>query len=585
MKKHKLILSFVFLAIFGGTLYSDAPPIRVNVYNHTNDEVYIYLDNTTVTDLTDTSIDKKFLGLDPNKYNGKKPYSFSCSAIDSGNLLFVIPDVTSNIVTGSTIKPSATGNSISGFIEFSYISTAKGQQTVYWDVSNVDNVGLLCGVKLKDEGNKNQVQTFGYNASQCEFLGHLIKACKLNGRSAAYGTCHSKKTPPLIYHFLRGPTICPESYDKMYQEYLDKLIDSGTMVTFTTDDLSTNKSYIPDSHGTKWIPTKFIGNFCPPTTMKSPDGTKISDVILLLKAIPNDDMPSKEFTSPVHIYIITTALNSENIVKGDSKGGVYVYADSAICDSPVNKDVNLNWVGTDSSSTTRFQQWCDTVMSRGLICSLNCGEISDTGMAYDNMDPSTYSPRCQKEFSNPYNTFIVNNSNSYGMAYSDAAHSKVQYVTTPNVTADVHIFGSNDPTIRYFYNTKPPVPLPPPTVPPQIEVNLAGGCGSLAPVVYDGTTLSTGMPVNALTGWHRVYFGDSSLNQWIWVKIDSTGANVSGGAGCFNQKTGNPQQPYIPQDAFFSTAGGKGNPIYTLSTPANCSWNPAVTPSSTPPKD
>jgi len=287
----------------GSSLFAS---ITVNVHNETGDKVYLYLDNHSVTNLSTNLINKKFYGV-----SADKSFTFSMSAIDSGNLLFVIPDETSTIHTGTTTKPISTGNSIDGFIEFSYIP-GPGAMT-YWDVSNVDNLGLLCGVKLTDVGRDNYVQKFGYNKPQKDFLAGLLKATGITTSSPAYTKTESRDTPPKVYYSLKGPTISPDEYYALYTPYLTNLENARTLVTFTTDDLTTNTVFIPDSHGTKWVATEFTGHFSPPTNMTGPDGELIKNVVLHLSAQVKCADTGEE--KPVDIYFTNAALNAKNVVK------------------------------------------------------------------------------------------------------------------------------------------------------------------------------------------------------------------------------------------------------------------------------
>jgi len=557
------------LLVTGSTLFAT---ITVNVYNKTGDKVYLYLDNHSVTNLSNDLIDKKFYGVSTSD----KPFTFSMSAIDSGNLLFVIPDETSTIHTGTTTKPTSTGKSIDGFIEFSYIP-GPGAMT-YWDVSNVDNLGLLCGIQLTDLSRDNNIQKFGYNKPQTDFLSELLTATNLTTSSSAYTQTVSRDTPPKIYYSLKGPTICPDAYESFYTPYLTNLENARTPVTFTTDDLSANTVFIPDSHKTKWVATEFTGHFSPPTNMTGPDGELIKNVVLHLSAQVKSAATGEE--KPVDIYITNSALNAKNILKGNSGGGVWVYADKSICDTPVNPNVSLNWVGVDAAHTTLFQAWLVSVQSRGLICALNCGEISDTGKPYNNMDPSTWSSECQKLYNNPYNNYIVNNSDSYGMAYSDAAHSKVQFLTTDDVVADLYIFSPTDPATAAYY-TKP-VPM----TKYQLEVTSGTGC-SLGTVSYNGWKATdtngayTSTPMPIASGWNKLEFNGGE--NWIWIKIISpTEYYVSGGTDCFTQNA--PTAASVNLSATLNTPASKST-IFTLAIPAYCSWNSNKQSNPTPPSN
>ncbi|HBM16339.1 MAG TPA: hypothetical protein DD381_08380, partial [Lentisphaeria bacterium] len=404
---------FGFLAL--ANLNAD---INVNLHNDTGQDVYAYLDYQPPTTIITKNllIDGKF-----HKIMKGETYKFVTSYINSGNLFFAIPGSESKsfIYEGGKTQPPANGDAFSGFIEFSYVQGSP----VYWDASNVDSVGMLYGVQLTDL-DQDYSPKFGYKYPQADFINNLIEYCQFT-QSEQKDAYKSFTIDRQKFSKLLGSTVCPQAYSSKYSEYLKALRENIIEVTFYSDDMSNDKVHIKNNPYILWPNTAFNGSFYDAATV---DG--INNVILKLT--------SQDESTMTTIYLTTDALNGNTVVQSNSSKGMYVRGPEGCNDKDAN-NVSLNWTGKTPATTTQFQAWVDSV-TRGLLCDLNLGliPVAPKDDHYDQNNQKTWDK--SGKYANRYNQYIVNNSNSYGMAYSDAAHSKVQFVTTGNVLADVYLF-------------------------------------------------------------------------------------------------------------------------------------------------
>ena len=135
------------------------------------------------------------------------------------------------------------------------------------------------------------------------------------------------------------------------------------------------------------------------------------------------------------------------------------------------------------------------------------------------------------KYENKYNKYVVSNSNSYGMAYSDAAHAKVQFLTSGNVTVDLHVFGASNEATGNYYNAhyKPPV-SPPSTGKYSLGI---GGNSEFGQITYGRQAFQKnsdgayGGIFSPLPGWQKLRFSNPP-NTYIWIKLEGDGAVVGG---------------------------------------------------------
>ena len=289
----------------------------------------------------------------------------------------------------------------------------------------MDQLALLCGLRCSDPSPPTQppFTKCGYaTLSQPGMLERLLQATDLpanHGANPAYLECG----PTLQYRKLASPSIVPEAYQSIMDDYLMQLETNGVKVTLVSDDL-VNSGGPPSA--------QFSGTFQTPAI--NPMISNTDPVVLQLDGNDSDHTV---------IYLTTTALNGQTVFRSDSDGGMYIYQNGSL----VAGDQHLNWI----TNPPALGQEVSSVV-RNLLTAMNLGQIKyGPGAVYDQSKPRTWQPAYTGEYYNSYNKFIVDNSNSYGMPYSDAAHSKVQYFSSGNATLDLHVLDPSDPsTITYF---------------------------------------------------------------------------------------------------------------------------------------
>ncbi|MEK6260351.1 MAG: hypothetical protein AABP62_17165 [Planctomycetota bacterium] len=434
-----LILSMVLLA--GQAVFAD---ITLVIHNDTAEpEVWLYMNCASSTGLTNIVNQKYAQPWKAIKPADMKPLTVTFKNIDSGNLSFGLMGPGSQGYLDSMQplfnKPiSPKSDAFFGFIEFTYLKT---DTQATWDLSNVDSVGMLCGMTCPEfSGGK----CCGYNTtSQTDFVTNILKASSLDDKSSAYMKCG----PKLAYGKVLSPTLAPQAYHGVMARYLAQLEAKGINVVLSSDPLQNYSTCGQQIGGPGAV--KFTGKFQP--------AAKVDDVDNVILKLAGQD------ADKTTIYLTTTALNGTSAFAADSDGGVYVYQGKTL----VGNNVHLNW-GTPCSDIPALPKPVPAALKtklalqaqvssiiRNLITAMNLGEIpyAKEGQTYDQNDPKTWVPAYTGEYSNLYNQYVVTHSNSYGMPYSDAAHSKVQYHSGGNSTVQLHLLGAKDPKTATYFNT------------------------------------------------------------------------------------------------------------------------------------
>ncbi len=240
--------------------------VTLNVHNCTGSpDVFLYL-NTPADKVTGlNSIDGNFKAQTyeyPFKKDGKDgsgTYTIRFDTINSGNLNFGIlgNDHIPVIPKGENHHPliGATSDAYTGFIEFSYIKPAIGKGNVYWDLSNVDQVGMLCGMQSND----NRFTTAGYKFDGANFVSGLTSA--LSKKSVNTRSVEKKCGPGGKYTKILGPTLTPKAYSTMYANYLSELKNAGAGVILDSDSLPNPTKPYKDWKENNWDSSKFTGEF------------------------------------------------------------------------------------------------------------------------------------------------------------------------------------------------------------------------------------------------------------------------------------------------------------------------------------
>jgi hypothetical protein len=426
-----LSVSAALLIFVSGSVTSAlGTEVTVNIHNDIrNKDLWLYLQYTA---------DGNSINVNPDLPNGQykqpwqsealalnQPFKFTFQNINGGKLYFGLMGPNSVQFFSNNAAPPSNSDAFFGFIEFAFLTT---DTHVTWDISNVDQLAMLCGLQCNNNGpppaGSPTFTKCGYNTvGQPLLLAGLLKACNLpanTNTNSAYLACG----PSLQYRKLASPSIITAPYQSIMDNYLTQLANNGVKVTFVSDDLVSIGG--PAS-------VNFSGTFGVPTINPSINST---DPIVL--TLTGDD------SDKTVIYLTNQGLNGTSVFQSDSSEGMYVYQNG------VQKadNVHLNWA---SPPPGYLGQEVSSVV-RNLLTSMNLGEIKYSKNAVYNQNyPVTWAKAYSGKYYNFYNKFIVERSNSYGMPYSDAAHAKVQYYSSPNATIDLHALAPLDPlTFKYY---------------------------------------------------------------------------------------------------------------------------------------
>lgn len=429
--------------------------MTINFYNNLgNKDLYLFFDYADNKKTVGVEGFEDLQYLQPwrdGKLPLSSPYTCRFEWIDSGTFWFMVTNE-EGAKTISSHPNTAMGledkNWVGGFFELTSLEPAK---KAYLDITNVDQVGLLCGIKF-GKGEK-----CGYALPANDFISGLEKICGLEADTPA--KVEITATDGKTYTKLWGPTVSKKitsEYNKLYIDYLSALANNGTQVTITADNTLNDTAH----SGTKLPAIKFTGAFGEPDSIPSGSSLQKSDVVLWFKS--ENWAPQN---APTYIFFTKDAINSDTILSGNSASGMYVFP-AFEYPNPTKQDdikkggwaenVSLNWCATEGDvikNTTRFQAMISSV-GRDVITALNLGymgidEAKKNFVYPDNKE--TYAPQAtQDKYSNKWNKFITDNSDSYGMAYSDGAHAKVQFFPPIDGTIDCYILKQDDADTKTF---------------------------------------------------------------------------------------------------------------------------------------
>lgn len=448
--------------------------MTINFYNETgNTDLYLFFDYAKgATSLGITGFDDMSY-LQPWKDGTlalDAPYTCSFDWIDSGTFWYIVTNATgAATIAANPAIPLGTAdkNWVGGFFE---LTSLERDNYVYFDITNVDAMGLACGIKFSDD------EHCGYGHSAMDMISGLETACDVPDTSAAIVKITG--TDGVTYKKLWGPTVeaAGDVYTALYKTYLDKIKANGTTMTFNAD------STMGSTHGGTQLPSfKFTGGFGQPATIPSGTSLQASDVVMYFTAT---DCPTAGETTT--IYFTADAINPLAITSGNSAKGMYVHKafeygdgwtpdpndpDNTAKGTPIIKsadwaeNVSLNWTATGIhavAETTCFQAMISSV-GRDLVTALNLGYIGITAEhnAFIYKEESTYaSAETQATYINPWNQYITDNSDSYGMAYSDGTHAKVQFHPPVTGTINCHILKQDDANTGTYWSKSTSVSEP-----------------------------------------------------------------------------------------------------------------------------
>lgn len=434
--------------------------MKINFYNKLgNKDLYLFFDYAKNDNTLGVNGFDKLQYLQPWR-NGKLPLSspYTCSFdwIDSGTFWYIVTNEegaeTIRTAPGSALDTS-NKNWVGGFFE---LTSLKTDNKAYLDITNVDQVGLFCGLKFGKE------DKCGYARPAIEFISGLEESCSLDANTPA--KVKITATDGNTYTKLWGPTVpkVTSEYNKLYIEYLEALANNGTQVTITADKTDANT----DQHGTKLPAIKFTGAFGEPDYIPPGSKLKKSDVVLWFKS--ENWAPQN---APTYIFYTKDAINSDTILSGNSASGMYVspafeYPNPADQNKFIKgkgewaENVPLNWCATKGDNvvinTTRFQSMINSV-GRDVVTAINLGYMGITAAKknFEYHNESTYADTdTQAKYTNKWNKFITYNSDSYGMAYADGTHAKVLFhpPIDGDGTIDCFVLKQDDADTKSFWS-------------------------------------------------------------------------------------------------------------------------------------
>ncbi|MBL4604420.1 MAG: hypothetical protein JKY02_01775 [Flavobacteriaceae bacterium] len=398
------------------------------------------------------------------------PHVCSFDYLNSGTFWYIL----TNDTGAKTIKNhpgismgSEDPNWVGGFFELTYL---KSDTVTYFDVTNVDQVGLLCGAEFVDS-NGAAAGHCGYGETAKNLIAGIETACDLTSGTPAKKTINGTgDNASDTYTKLWGPTVGLVSgeYNAIYTKYINKITTNGTKLTINSDSTKSNQV----THGgTQLDSFKFTGAFGQPT-FDMPTGSKIkkSDVVLWFECTEVID-PAKT-SETTYIFFTKEAIDSGTIASGNSAGGMYIYPAFEYTDPNAkdpskiikggwanNVSLNRTAIGADAvKNTTCFQAMISSV-GRDVVTAMNLGYIGISAATKDftYKVTSTYATAAtQSKYINQWNKYITDHSDSYGMAYSDGTHAKVQFHPKPDGTINCFIFGQDDKDTSDFWSKNKP---------------------------------------------------------------------------------------------------------------------------------
>ena len=413
----------------------------------------------------------------------KTPYTCSYDSIESQAIFYILGNQSDGSFIEKNLKDGVSPGTgapwwLGGFFEF----TGLADQDNYWDITNVDQIGLFAGF---DDGEA----TWGYGKTPTDMIsaieavapelkktsptplnpesktdpqGHLPPA--LMNIKISYKDPETGEEVPTSFSKLQGPTdLWAYYYLSLPSEYLETVVKAGIKAKVQGDATkdSTKPHCGPQMEAFEFEGMFYNGNYQAAKGMTLPANLKAEDVVLALTcAAP--PVAAEGGVQPKEVTVLYTkdALNAKTILSGDSDQGVFIhnaynvgigegkveYHVDWITTNDVSypakgNGVGLNWVcpvGDPVYSTSCFQAMINS-LARDVIIGFNEGSIPLTkGSTFDSQGTKSEEG---KKYSNQWNNIIVENSNSYGMAYSDgAAKSKVLYHPPKGGTVNVYIY-------------------------------------------------------------------------------------------------------------------------------------------------
>ncbi|MEL7114594.1 MAG: hypothetical protein AAGP08_03230 [Pseudomonadota bacterium] len=392
--------------------------------------------------------------------------------INAGNLSFVtFKDDTPT--KGKWSINDAT--SFGGFIEF----TKQASDTAIWaDLSNVDGVGLLCGLDglPSDEGGKA-----GFKYDQSTFVTNLLGEFSALPAAATVAVEISGQSYKKVIAPGKSPADDPDPWNAVLGTYYQEIIGADREIDLV----------IPNFDNGTWTGKQYKEG-------KTFTGIGLDDVPMAIKISatfsPDKSTPDTKYTYDV--YVAQDKWTVDTISKADAAHAVYVRTDNpslpAFTDTSGDRGTMWeNGTGTlpygynsmgfnpslSADSTQPFPiQSIAFALSR-IAAVIQEGYINPDGgvIAYPSDTSHLYG-------GNKYNEWILANSNSYGQPYSDG-QARVLY--RPKDAFTLHILAPDDATTSSYYASGGGVS---PLTGPQYQITIGGGANAVFDKITIGDT-------------------------------------------------------------------------------------------------
>ncbi len=421
--------------------------------------------------------------IDPALENFEVVYPFSdaisvwtleITSINSGNLKYGI-DPAHEMEQYSKLSAPDVHLFFDGLFEFSLLST----DTVgYWDISNVDWIGMLCKVRCTSGGYPDDTWQLAYYKSAAELINMVSNEYQFTSAQADEVLIHSNAWSS-GWTKMMAPNHEPDTYAESpggkthLVNYFYSLESNSVPLCLKANLPSTDTGHFTGDNPPEWqdrvaalgtTPATFTGTFqlkaAVDVNPPIPGPGLTNEIVLVLS----------NNTCGTMLYYSTDGLNPQTTYRNDSDGGLWVRYCTDLDAGTwawVMTNRHLNCVTAGNPSL--FEDWVASMANK--ICySLNAGLIPTNSNPANVYTFSGYDSLVATETNtweyppyevNMYNNIIVNNSDSYGMGYSDAnpigANKVVVQTVKDGAVVDLHLLDpDNHPTPG---DVTPPVPV------------------------------------------------------------------------------------------------------------------------------
>lgn len=392
-------------------------------------KMYLWLSYKTSEKPSDTSTNVTLDGIKINSDEyvelTKAVSTLSWDQIVAGNLGFgaFSDDADLDKILTKKIKYAIEDEfSFFGFIEFTHITN----DAMYVDLSNVDGVGLLCGLSglPTDEAKDGKA---GYNSMQTTFASDLLSTFDKVKNDAIKDITIKAASYKKIVAPGKSPANIKEPWGPVINDYYDKILQKDRAIQLT----------IPNADNGNWRGQQL-------KTAKAYKDVGINELVAVtLSATFSVDNSNSAMTPfKYEVYIAAAKWNADVISQADAQHAVWVRTDNpnlpGFGDVPTIDDdpnpygklwsgtdadgkplygydsMHLNVaVSTDSSQPFPLQSLALAISRLCLIIQNGCIKVDGGILEYPTPEGSS------KEGGNQYNDWILDNSNSYGQPYAD----------------------------------------------------------------------------------------------------------------------------------------------------------------------